>query len=65
MTEPWIQSKGKELEGQIALQRLGESEDVAGVILFLASDYAAYITGTCVEISGGKFCVQNPKDAWL
>jgi len=65
MTEPWIQSKGKELESQIALQRLGESEDVARVILFLASDYAAYITGTCVEISGGKFCVQNPKDAWL
>jgi 3-oxoacyl-[acyl-carrier protein] reductase len=64
MTEPWIQSKGKELEKQIALQRLGESEDVAKVILFLASDHAAYITGTCVEISGGKFCVQNPQDAW-
>jgi NAD(P)-dependent dehydrogenase (short-subunit alcohol dehydrogenase family) len=65
MTEPWIQAKGKELKSQIALQRLGEGEDIAKVILFLASDHAAYITGTCVEISGGKFCVQNPQDAWI
>jgi NAD(P)-dependent dehydrogenase (short-subunit alcohol dehydrogenase family) len=65
MTESWIQAKGKELESQVALQRLGEGDDVAKVILFLASDYAAYITGTCVEISGGKFCVQNPQDAWM
>ena len=64
MTESLIQAKGKELASQVALQRLGEVEDIANVILFLASDYAAYITGTCVEISGGKFCVQNPQDAW-
>jgi NAD(P)-dependent dehydrogenase (short-subunit alcohol dehydrogenase family) len=65
MTKPWIQAKRKELESQIALQRLGEGEDIAKVILFLASDHAAYITGTCVEITGGKFCVQNPQDAWI
>ena len=65
MNESWIRQKGKELEKQLALQRLGESDDVARVILFLASDHAAYITGTCVEISGGKFCVQNPQDAWI
>jgi NAD(P)-dependent dehydrogenase (short-subunit alcohol dehydrogenase family) len=65
MTEPWIQAKGKELQSQIALQRLGDAEDIAKVILFLASDHAAYITGTCVEITGGKFCVQNPQDAWI
>ena len=64
MNESWIRQKGKELEKQLALQRLGESEEVARVILFLASDHAAYMTGTCVEISGGKFCVQNPQDAW-
>jgi len=65
MTEPLIQAKGKALKSQIALQRFGESEDVAKVIVFLASEHAAYITGTCVEISGGKFCVQNPQDAWI
>jgi 3-oxoacyl-[acyl-carrier protein] reductase len=64
MNESWIRAKGKKLEKQVALQRLGEREDVARVILFLASDHAAYITGTCVEITGGKFCVQNPQDAW-
>ena len=31
---------------------------------FLASDYARYITGTCLEISGGKMGVQNPSKAW-
>jgi 3-oxoacyl-[acyl-carrier protein] reductase len=65
MNEALIQLKGKELEKQVALQRLGESDEVAKVILFLASDHASYITGTCVEISGGKFCVQNPQDAWV
>ena len=28
------------------------------------SDHASFITGTCMEITGGKFCVQNPSDAW-
>jgi len=64
MTEPAIQSIGRTLAGQIALQRFGKCKEIADVILFLVSDYAAYITGTCVEISGGKFCVQNPADAW-
>ena len=64
MTEPGIQSKGSKLAGQIALQRFGKCEEVADAVLFLVSDYASYITGTCVEISGGKFCVQNPADAW-
>jgi NAD(P)-dependent dehydrogenase (short-subunit alcohol dehydrogenase family) len=64
MTEQLIQAKGKKLQSQIALQQLGDVEDIARVVLFLSSDHAAYITGTCVEISGGKFCVQNPQDAW-
>ncbi len=65
MTEALIQASSKELESQVALQRLGESDDIAKVIVFLASEHAAYITGTSVEISGGKFCVQNPQDAWI
>ena len=65
MTEAWIKTKGEKLESQIALRRFGECEEVGKVIAFLASDYASYITGTCVEISGGKFCVQNPQDAWI
>lgn len=64
MTQPGIDSKGSELASQTALQRFGTCEQVADVVLFLVSDHASYITGTCVEISGGKFCVQNPADAW-
>lgn len=60
-----IRRKGKILSEQIALQKLGKPQDVANAVLFLVSDQASYITGTFIEISGGKFCVQNPKDAWI
>lgn len=49
---------------QIALNRAGSAEEVAKGIVFLASDAASYITGTELEISGGKFAVQIPGEAW-
>jgi 3-oxoacyl-[acyl-carrier protein] reductase len=64
MTSRWIESKGKVLASQHALQRTGKPEELANALLFLASDYASFITGTCMEVTGGKFCVQNPQDAW-
>lgn len=48
----------------IAMRRLGNPEDLAKPIVFLSSDAAAYITGTDVEISGGKFCIQNTAHSW-
>ena len=41
------------LAGKIVLGRLGTGEDVAGAVLFLASDLASYVTGTVVNVSGG------------
>jgi 3-oxoacyl-[acyl-carrier protein] reductase len=38
---------------QIALGRLGRPEDVAGTVLFLASDLAEYITGQVLVVDGG------------
>ncbi|WP_018130849.1 SDR family oxidoreductase [Effusibacillus pohliae] len=37
----------------IPLGRVGEPEEVAGVILFLASDWASYVSGSTVEVAGG------------
>ena len=37
----------------IPLKRMGQPEDVANAVLFLASDYASYITGQIVNVDGG------------
>jgi 3-oxoacyl-[acyl-carrier protein] reductase len=37
----------------VPLGRIGTGEDVAGAVLFLASGYASYITGACVDVNGG------------
>lgn len=37
----------------IPLGRVGEAEEVANVIAFLASDAASYVTGTCINVDGG------------
>lgn len=47
-----------------ALHRPGEPEEVAGVVLFLASDMSSYCDGIIVECSGGKFLAQDCDTAW-
>ena len=42
------------MERSVPLGRLGTPEDVAHAVLFLASDEAAYITGTTIVIDGGQ-----------
>jgi 3-oxoacyl-[acyl-carrier protein] reductase len=44
----------------LTLRRWGEPADVANLICFLASDLASYITGTMIDVSGGKFATQFP-----
>ncbi|MFC4906368.1 SDR family NAD(P)-dependent oxidoreductase [Actinomadura gamaensis] len=41
------------LAKQIPLRRIGRPSDIAGVIAFLCTDRAAYITGQTVSVSGG------------
>lgn len=38
----------------IPLGRIGEPEDVANACLYLASDEAKFITGTCMDVDGGR-----------
>jgi meso-butanediol dehydrogenase / (S,S)-butanediol dehydrogenase / diacetyl reductase len=40
-------------EDRVALGRLDEVQDVAPVVLFLASDAARYITGVVLPVDGG------------
>ena len=43
----------KKLSPNVPLGRLGEPDEVAAVIVFLASDAASYVTGSCVNVDGG------------
>jgi NAD(P)-dependent dehydrogenase (short-subunit alcohol dehydrogenase family) len=37
----------------IPVGRMGTPDEVAEVVLFLASDRSSYVTGTCLEVTGG------------
>jgi 3-oxoacyl-[acyl-carrier protein] reductase len=45
----------------LTLRRWGDARDVAHLICFLASDLAGYITGTLIDVSGGKLATQIPR----
>lgn len=42
------------LVASIALQRLGQPDDIAHAVLFLASEYAGWISGQVIGVDGGK-----------
>jgi NAD(P)-dependent dehydrogenase (short-subunit alcohol dehydrogenase family) len=44
---------GDAVAARLPLRRIGEPDDIAGVVLFLASDAASWITGTTVVVDGG------------
>jgi len=48
----------------LTIRRWGEPHEVASLVCFLASDHAAYITGTLVDVSGGKLATQIPRIAY-
>ncbi|MCK1992948.1 SDR family oxidoreductase [Peribacillus muralis] len=64
MTESNIEKNQANIMETIALRKLGKPEDIAHAVAFMASNVSSYMTGTHMEISGGKFCVQNPMFAW-
>ena len=46
----------KEFKKRIPANRLGQAEEVADLVVFLASDAAAYINGTAIAVDGGMTC---------
>ncbi|MER6969989.1 3-oxoacyl-ACP reductase FabG [Nocardioides sp. NPDC000445] len=55
MTEAMPQKAWDQKMAEIPMQRPGEPDEVAGVALFLASPLSSYMTGTVLEVTGGRF----------
>ncbi|NIT57120.1 MAG: SDR family oxidoreductase, partial [Aliifodinibius sp.] len=53
MTDKLDDKIKENLRQQIPLARIGEAEDVAKVVTFLASDGGSYITGQVINVDGG------------
>ena len=55
MTDKMTDEAKSKMTGQIPLERLGAPDDVAAAVAYLASEDAAYVTGTVVNVSGGLY----------
>jgi NAD(P)-dependent dehydrogenase (short-subunit alcohol dehydrogenase family) len=53
----------------VPMARFGEGEDLTGCVLFLASDLAAYVTGSTVHVDGGTYASSGwfnwPEEGWM
>jgi len=55
MTQKLSQELKDNMVGHIALKRIGQAEDVAAAVRFLASEEASYITGHVLNVNGGLY----------
>jgi len=53
MSAEWSDEKRKAIIASIPLKRLGQPQEVATAVLFLASDKASFITGEILDVNGG------------
>ncbi len=57
MTRELPEAQRKQLVESIPLQQLGQPEDVANAVLFLAGESGRYITGETLHVNGGMYMV--------
>jgi len=55
MTKALPEAQKDALLNQIPMSRLGQPEEIAKAVAFLASDGAAYITGETIHVNGGMY----------
>ena len=55
MTRELPDAQRDALLGSIPLGRLGKPEEIASVVVFLASEAAAYVTGETIHVNGGMY----------
>lgn len=55
MTAALTEEQKAAIMGQVPAGKLGDPQDIANAVLFLASDMSSYITGETISVNGGMY----------
>jgi 3-oxoacyl-[acyl-carrier protein] reductase len=55
LVKPLLDKQGPQLIESTPLKRLGRTDEVAGVVAYLCSDLASFITAETIHVNGGLY----------